>query len=354
MPNASCCTTRSATTGAPGTADSADPGRHRAEIARIPGLEEVAGRADDQAVTDDVVALLLDDDLPPARLGRMLRDARRRHGLKRRDVATATGIPADRLRAYERGTVPIPAEACARLVGHYGDDLTAHVPLRVPVHVGERRIVAGEEVRALATRRADDVLRAYTELLLRLRHARPGEPVPLRASDLAALAAAVGDDADAVETRITELLGCTREEAAGLRAALMRRRLIVPVAGLAAGAALVVAAAAGATGADPVPAPVPGADPTVSFGPDAADAPVAGMGADVPAASAPLAPRVFGPAVTAAPPAAPEPTDATVPPGAVAPDVPQPVAPPGPADDPPVSVPPGEEFVEIGTPAQEP
>ena len=84
------------------------------------------------AGTGEVVALLLDDDIPASRLGAMLLAARKRRGMKRRRVAAKIGISREELRAYERGTTPVPAAVCARLAECYGDDLTAHVPLHSP------------------------------------------------------------------------------------------------------------------------------------------------------------------------------------------------------------------------------
>lgn len=306
------------------------------------------------AGTGDIVALLLDDDIPASRLGAMLAAARKRRGMKRRRVAARVGISREELRAYERGTTPVPAAVCARLAECYGDDLTAHVPLHTPVQVEPRWIVAGNQVLANATGDADEVLRNYVDVLRRLRGAEPGEPVALRAADLSALASALGDDPHTVELKIVDLLGCSREEAAQLRSELLRRKVILPVAGLAAGAALFAAASAGAQSGSP-PQPVAPAPTTVSQAePDwnivDEDLP---REAIVEAAPSSTPPSTTPPATAAPAPvaqeteAAPEPpapesvTDATVP------DAEQP-------EDVPVSIPEGEVFVEIGDAITEP
>ena len=72
-----------------------------------------------------------------------------------------------------------------------------------------------------------------------VRHARPGEPIALRADDVVALSAAIGQDTMHVEARIVELLGCTPYEAKSLHAEMLRRKLVVPVAGLVAGLVIV-------------------------------------------------------------------------------------------------------------------
>ena len=322
-------------------------------------------RADDREVSE-IVALLLDDDMPPGRLGKLMRAARKRAGMKRRAAARRVGISADALRRYERGEAPVPAAVCARLADAYGDDLAAHVPVRVPVQLHEHWLVTAGAVQPVGGTRPDDVLQAYAALLRRLRGARPGEPLPLRAADLAALSGALGGTPEDVERRIAELLGCSREEASRLRAELVRRKVILPVAGLAAGVAMFAAVQAGASG-DGRPAPdtlapteatTDGAQDTVrpndvELAPLAHEAPV----------PIPIDPAAPAGDETASPAPAPSPhevadpapvsprgelTDATVPPGLRPPDTP-------PGDDPPVGILPGEdEFIEIGEPLVEP
>jgi len=297
----------------------------------------------------DIVALLLDDDLPPDRLGEMLRSARKRRGWKRRAVAHRVGISRDELKAYEDGRHHVPADVCARLAECYGDDLTAHVPLRVPVQVEQRWMVAGDAARALPARSDEEVLRTYVELLVRLRGAKPGQPLALRGSDLAALAAALGEEPAAVEARIVQLLGCSREEAARLRSELLRRKVILPVAGLAAGVAVLAGASASAKDGAPAPAttttPTTASEVVVDWNvvdvhvPNVPPpgAPVATTEATTEATAPPTVVPEPQPEIATPPPAPEELTDATVPPEAV-------------EDDVPVSIPPGEVFVEIDDP----
>lgn len=329
-------------------------------------------RADDREVSE-IVALLLDDDMPAGRLGKLMRAARKRAGMKRRAAAKRAGISADDLRRYERGEAPVPAAVCARLAEVYGDDLAAHVPVRVPVQLHEHWLVAADAVQPVGGTRPEDVLQGYAALLRRLRGARPGEPLPLRAADLAALSGALGGTPEDVERRIVELLGCSREEASQLRAELLRRKVILPVAGLAAGVAMFAAAQAGASDdGRPAPdAPAPAAAEETTDGADDADAdavrpPAVELAplADEAPVPPPLDPAVPAAGETGSPAPSPRPdevadpapepppgelTDATVPPELRPPDTP----PPG--DDPPVGILPGEdEFIEIGEPLVEP
>jgi transcriptional regulator with XRE-family HTH domain len=172
----------------------------------------------------NIVALLLDDAMPPRRLGVLLRAARKRRGWKRKEAAVHAGTTAEKLRAYERGMRRIPAEVCTRLAECYGDDLLAHIPQRDPLDVSTLTAVSGE----------DETLTDFVQLVRRLRRAKPGEPLPLRATDVAALASALDADPETIEQRIVDVLGCSREEARALHRELLRRRVVLPVAGLAA------------------------------------------------------------------------------------------------------------------------
>src|SRR5262245_43049837 len=190
----------------------------------------------------EVVALLLDDAMPPERLGALLRAARKRRGLTRKQASAVAGTTAVKLRRYERGDKQVPAEVCARLAECYGDDLTAHVPLRVPPQIGDRAIVVAG-VQQTVGPDTEDVVAGFIDIVQRLRDAKPGEALPLRATDVMSLAAALGHDQDEIERRIAEALGCSPTVARTLHAELLRRKVILPVAGLAAGVAVFAGAA---------------------------------------------------------------------------------------------------------------
>ena len=195
-----------------------------------------------------VVALLL-DDLTPPRLGTLLRAARKEHGSTRREVASRVGTTTSELRRYERGERPVPSSVIAALAECYGQALTAQLATRAPIQLDDRRLVVGAVEQTFATDDSDEVLQHYVGIVARLRNTQPGEPIGLRADDLVALSSALGQDADHVEARIVELLGCTPTEARSLHAEMLRRKLVVPVAGLVAGFAMV--AGIGAASAAP-------------------------------------------------------------------------------------------------------
>lgn len=91
----------------------------------------------------------------------------------------------------------------------------------------------------------DQVYAAYLSLLYSVRGARRGQELSLRASDVEALLAVVGDDPDTIEQRLVELMACTGEEAALLRRVLVRHRLLASAVGAAAGLSLVALVAVG-------------------------------------------------------------------------------------------------------------
>jgi len=185
-----------------------------------------------------VVAILL-DDLAPPRLGSLLRGARRERGYSRREVADRVGTTPSDMRRFERGDTPVPPHLVAEFAECYGQALTAQLATRSPIQVDTQRVVVGDEVATFESTDTDEVLGKYVELVARLRQSQPGEPIALRTDDLVALSNAIGRNTDDVEARIVEVLGCTPREAHSLHAEMLRRKLVLPVAGLVAGLAIV-------------------------------------------------------------------------------------------------------------------
>jgi transcriptional regulator with XRE-family HTH domain len=285
----------------------------------------------------DVVALLLDESMSPERLGALLRGARKRRGLKRRHVAALARISTDQLRDYERGARTIPADVCARLAECYGEHLTAHVPLRVPPEVDEEWLVVSDHRLPRVHGTTDEIIREYAQIVHRLRGSRPGQVLPLRAADLAVLGAAFETDPTEIEHRIAEILGCTHEEAHRLHGEMLRRKVVLPVAGLAA-SVIALAGVNAAQASDAKPAPqTPSTQAIATVAPTTAHtlAPPTTPHTAAPhttVAHVPAPPHVSVPPVTAPPPV----TDPPV----VTPPVIEP-------DDTPVSVLPGETPVSI-------
>jgi transcriptional regulator with XRE-family HTH domain len=298
----------------------------------------------------NIVALLLDDAMPPGRLGGLLRAARKRRGWKRKQAAARAGTTAEKLRAYERGTRGIPAEVCTRLAECYGDDLLAHIPHREPLDVSVLTADSGE----------DETLTDFVHLVRRLRRAKPGEPMPLRAADVAALASALDADAETIEHRIMDVLGCSSEEARSLHRELLRRRVVLPVVGLAA-SVVAIAGVQAAQAATDRPARPPASQAAVTAAPPNDSAPTTTLAMPRTTTTSPTTPP------TLAAPASPTARTARVVPAPAPLNVPPPppggwyplpenpptdnVTPPSiPPDTTPVSVLPGETpITDIGT-----
>ena len=162
----------------------------------------------------------------------------------------------------------------ASLAECYGEDLTAQFASRAPIHVERDHIAGGTVDTRIDGADSDEVLGTYIEIISRLRQSEPGEPIALRTNDLVALSSALGQDPVQVEERIVELLGCTHREARSLHAELLRRKLVLPVAGLVAGLAVVagigVASAAPSSSSHSttsLPAATAGPPPTVAAAP---------------------------------------------------------------------------------------
>ena len=205
-----------------------------------------------------VVALLLDDACRPNASVRCCAPRASSGGLKRKRGRGRGGTTPGELRRYEHGDDAGPADVCAELAECYGDDLTAHVPLRVPPQSTARHHRGRRGRRALDATDADDVIAGYIDIVRRLRSSEPGDPLALRTVDIVALSGALGRDRDDVEQRIAEVLGCSPHEARSLHGELLRRKVILPVAGLVAGMAVVAGVGVGVAYASAI-APAPAA-----------------------------------------------------------------------------------------------
>ncbi|MCU1465839.1 MAG: Helix-turn-helix domain [Actinomycetia bacterium] len=316
----------------------------------------------------EVVALLLDDAMPPERLGALLRSARKRRGMTRKQAAAAAGTTPGKLRRYERGDKTVPAGVCAQLAECYGNDLTAHVPLRMPLQLAGRHLQIGDTRHPVGSQ-PQDVLAGYVDIVHRLRDSEPGDPLALRSADIVALAGALGVDRDEIEARIADVLGCTRAEARRLHGELLRRKVILPVAGLAAGMAAFAGVAYASHSPSPSPSVAVHAQPIAATQPSTTSSTVAEL-VPTPPAPAPtttVAPVETTPTTVAPAPAVPASTPTTVeqdhaettvtpaPPAPPAPETPVKAALPQPDPaDPPVSVLPGETPIRIIGPSDTP
>jgi transcriptional regulator with XRE-family HTH domain len=300
-------------------------------------------------------------DLPPARLGALLRAARRRAGLTRGRVAARAGVTRSVVREVERGRSPAGAgDLAAALAAACGTDLGQLVPARDAPAAGAGVVSIAGHALALDGVRPDALLGDFVALVARLRSRPVRDVATLRTGDLATIATALGTTTGDVEHRLVRLLGCTPGEARSLHREMLRRGVLVPAAGMVLGAAAVGALALAVDHGGAAPAPVeadaPATERVVPAGDGTpAPAPPRSTATTAPATSAP--PTTAAPATQAAPPttAAPlPPPPATAPPPTGAEPAPDVALPPGetitevpPPAAPDVSVPPGETFTEI-------
>ncbi|HEX7521377.1 MAG TPA: helix-turn-helix transcriptional regulator [Acidimicrobiia bacterium] len=168
----------------------------------------------------------------PPPVSEVLCDLRRRSGRSRHDLAYDSGVTAAELRSFERGTSTPSAEVRRRLATALAVDPEVLVPARSAVVVEHDALIVNGQTRPLHTGDTEEILREYLAVLYEMRHPRPGSKVPLREHDVAALAAALGPDADpeTIETRLIELMGVSREQAARMRSIISKRPVAAPAA----------------------------------------------------------------------------------------------------------------------------
>jgi transcriptional regulator with XRE-family HTH domain len=163
-------------------------------------------------------------------VGRQLRAVRKAKGLSRAEVARSAGLTRRELAAYERGRTPVPESDLWCLAGSCGVDVRELLPSLDRLTVGSDlgALTVGESVARLRQGAGDDgvVLREYLAMVYELRNLPPGAKPPMREEDLATLAEALGGSPEAIEARLHELIGASREEAARLRSMILPPRSI--------------------------------------------------------------------------------------------------------------------------------
>ena len=157
-------------------------------------------------------------------VGRQLRLVRRKQGLSRSDVARSAGLTRRELAAYERGRLVIPESDLSCLAGSCGVEVNDLLPHRTPLRVGSdlSSLGIGDGTRRLLVPGQPELLqREYVSMVQELRNLPPGSRIPLREADLVVLADALGGTPDAIEARLMEIIGATREEATRLRGMIL-------------------------------------------------------------------------------------------------------------------------------------
>ena len=209
--------------------------------------------------------------VPARRLAHLLAEARRTNDQTLEELATRSGgtFSARDLLALEGATHPLDDDTVSRVVELYGVDPGVLGPerSRLVIDLDERRLRAGPHETTLGAPTADEVLATYLSLLYTMRHATPGTPLPLRDADISVLSRALELASTDVESRLVDLMA-DPDGAVDRRHRWLRRRLLIPAAGV-----LVAATAIGSlvllSGAgDPS-----GTEPVTVIGPPAAEQP---------------------------------------------------------------------------------
>jgi transcriptional regulator with XRE-family HTH domain len=180
--------------------------------------------------------------MPAARVGWLVARARAVAGIADRDLAVTVGVPLRTIRRWERGDLVPTDDEIEAIATACGTRLTELLPRRAPVSydaaTGIMRM--GDQAVAIPGSMLDNdaVLGAYIGMVRRQRGLRPDQDVKIRQEDLEALGDALDLDDDELEERLVRVIGMSRNQAAAVRAQLLRRRLAVPMVGMLAGLSL--------------------------------------------------------------------------------------------------------------------
>lgn len=188
-------------------------------------------------MTAPIPALLV----PPVRLGRLLRDAREAHGLSVSDLTRRCGFAYDEgwFTDLECGRVPLDEPLVRWLSALYGVASGELVPARSQLVVDLDEGVVAIGGRTVPVHRASDgiavtterVLTNYLALVYLLRDIPVGTPIPLRESDIDVLAHSLQRNRRDVQAAIARLVSA-ESATVEQRSLLLRRRVVVPLAGI--------------------------------------------------------------------------------------------------------------------------
>ena len=175
--------------------------------------------------------------VPRRRLGALLSSARVAGGITLEEVAErADGhFTIAALASIERGTRDCTDTELRRLSEMYGLEATSLVPARsrLIIDVDEGVMAVDEHRTTLGRSIADrqDVLSRYLAMVYSMRQVEPGARVPLRIEDLEVLGRALHIGSPIVECDLRALMANPRD-LVGWRSRVLRRRILIPAAGV--------------------------------------------------------------------------------------------------------------------------
>jgi transcriptional regulator with XRE-family HTH domain len=186
--------------------------------------------------------------VPPVRLGRLLGEARAAHGETYADLARRCGLAFDEnfFAQVEAGRAQLDEPLVRWIAELYGVTTSELVPARseLIIDLTEGHLSVGERRVSISGRNPDQILTNYLALVYALRGLPVGTSIPLRQVDLGVLGQALDLSTRDVGRSLGQMM-TAEHTAVRDHARTLRRRLVVPVAGIlvgvtAAGALLLV------------------------------------------------------------------------------------------------------------------
>lgn len=175
--------------------------------------------------------------IPPRRLGALLSDARAAKGFTLEDLAQKSGgrFTLAALSSIERGSRDVSDEDARKLASIYELEATALVPPRskLIVDLGEGLLTVDDRSLRIgrSTPSRDEVLARYLTMVYSMRRLEPGAPLVLRVDDLDVLGRALRVGSTTLEADLESLMAHP-EAMLGWRSRLLKRRVLIPAAGI--------------------------------------------------------------------------------------------------------------------------
>jgi transcriptional regulator with XRE-family HTH domain len=186
---------------------------------------------DTRGVTTATSALLV----PPVRLGRLLGAAREAQGESYDDLVRRCGLAFDQdfFARVEQGRAELDEPLVRWITELYGVSAGELVPARsrLVIDLAERQVAIGERRVPLSGETPEQILVNYLALVYSLRGLPAGRPIPLRKVDLQVLADALEMSSRSVNRSLGRIMSADAEAVRGHVRGL-RRRVVVPVAGI--------------------------------------------------------------------------------------------------------------------------
>jgi hypothetical protein len=167
------------------------------------------------------------------RLGNLLIATRERRDVSPRQLVRASCGRFSRfdLKALEAGTLELDDEIIDAAVGLYQADISAIMPLRLPVVVSRGLLTAGGVSTAFAPDDSLSLLRSYLLLVRSMRRQKSAPAVDLRREDVESIAAYLGESGESVVMRLGALMGATRAQRSAMASLFASGAVVIGLVG---------------------------------------------------------------------------------------------------------------------------